>query len=473
MLTATLIKDKESFPIEITENSRYALFIKFQTDFLFADPATQGHHDFDRVILRIEDERFELDSCRFLPMPTGNPPEGWLVFLTGLHDMSELLSRKKLITSDVSFWNLSLILGQKDRIPHQFKELSSNLTFELSVCKQFFDDLDRKYIKEPGQVQEELKMQVIQKEGRDFLDFFHSKTLELHALTEGLDKEQHQNQGFFFRKQIWEYILHSKFLTRVNLKPRGYAGDYEMMRMIYDNEYVGGSIFAKLMHKYPLETKSAEAVRNRKVMVPRLIDAAYSEKKERGNNEPFRIMSIACGPATEIHGIFSQPESFEKFELTLLDQDQEALLAAKSSVHSVEMNSGKKIKVDYRAESVRILSRTTYLSRHPGKFDFIYSMGLFDYLIPQVAGIIFTTLYNLLKPGGQLIIGNFHRDCPDKTFLEYWCDWVLYYRSKEDMLQLTQSRNPLMRRVLLDPTGCQMFLQVIAGPEAESSIKEP
>lgn len=483
MLMALLFKDSVPYRAEVADSSRYSMFVRFEQNGRPDGPVPEKHAsdeppsadqargmpasflDFDSLILHVDDNHFELPPCRFLPTPSGQMSEGWVVFEYGMPDIGQLLARKKLVLSDISFWNLSLILAQKDRIKPEFKALSSNLTFELSVCKQFFDDMERKFAREPEPVQEQLRQQLIDKEGRDFLEFFDTKVEELRELTVGTPREQQQGEGFFFRKQVWEYILHSQFLTRVNLKPRGYAGDYEMMQMIYTNEYAGGSVFSRLMHKYPLETDSAQAVRNRKTMIPQMLQAAYEDRQAKGPVHPFRVLSVACGSATELAAVFSHPECFDAFEFTLLDQDEEALAAARRNIRNIETGTGKKINVDYRAESVRILSRATYLARHPTKFHFIYSMGLFDYLIPQVGSIVFATLYSLLEPGGQLIIGNFHKDCPDRTFMDYWCDWVLYYRSKEEMLAFAGDCDATIKKVLLDSTGCQMFLQVTA-PEA-------
>ncbi|GAH98529.1 unnamed protein product, partial [marine sediment metagenome] len=67
-----------------------------------------------------------------------------------------------------------------------------------------------------------------------------------------------------------------------------------------------------------------------------------------------------------------------------------------------------KIEVDYLNASVRTMLATRQLIKEWGQFDFIYSMGLFDYLTPPVATAVLGRLYQLLKPGGDMLIGNFH-----------------------------------------------------------------
>ena len=85
-------------------------------------------------------------------------------------------------------------------------------------------------------------------------------------------------------------------------------------------------------------------------------------------------------------------------------------------------------------------------------------MGLFDYLTPPVARAVLERLYNLMKPGGEMIIGNFHVSNSGKIYMEYWLDWVLYYRTEEDFLELIEDISPKESTILFEDTGNQMFL---------------
>jgi SAM-dependent methyltransferase len=106
------------------------------------------------------------------------------------------------------------------------------------------------------------------------------------------------------------------------------------------------------------------------------------------------------------------------------------------------------------------------------EFDFIYSAGLYDYiktsLLDHAKGTIALTknLFDLLKPGGTLIVGNFNGNNPrDLRFImEYVLDWQLIYRSKEDMFDFTRSipENTIKEMKILDePSRVQYFLKVI------------
>jgi extracellular factor (EF) 3-hydroxypalmitic acid methyl ester biosynthesis protein len=86
-------------------------------------------------------------------------------------------------------------------------------------------------------------------------------------------------------------------------------------------------------------------------------------------------------------------------------------------------------------------------------------MGLFDYLTPPVARAVLEKTWDLLLPGGTLVIGNYHFQNPSRVYMEYWGDWPLYYRTEQSLMDLA-SGLPGEKVISFDPTGCQMFLRL-------------
>ncbi|UVD72099.1 class I SAM-dependent methyltransferase [Leptospira borgpetersenii] len=442
--------------VEVCGHSRYSFQIRLPKAPPYIVPFNA-----DGFIIELDGKRIELGRCRMLPVKHAATstalPQYLVLFLDDTVDVVDLIGKKRFTVYDAGLFNLQLILNQKEKVNQRFKEYSANLTFELNVYKQFFDDLDRKFLKEPGPVQEHLHQMILEREGQTFMEFFESKVLELQEQTKNFSKDENEAHGFFFRKQVWDFILHSAFMLRTNLKPRGYAGNYEMMKMIYENEIMGKSLFARLLHSYPLQIPAANAVRNRR----RMIADQIREAVENHDNSDFRAMSVACGPADEIGEAFSDMVELKKIHFTLLDQDMEALRVAMNTVNQLELEKGISIHVRYINDSVRSMLRIRDLPGAWGRFDFIYSMGLFDYLTPPVARAVLARLFEMLRPGGKLIVGNFHVSNPDKAFMEYWLDWVLYHRTEEEMLELA-STFPGHSRIFFEKTGCQMFLEMRA-----------
>ena len=162
---------------------------------------------------------------------------------------------------------------------------------------------------------------------------------ELRELVRGYRPEEHERHGFYLRRQLWPYLMASELLRRTNLKPSGYLGDAELIRMINENAYLGASTFAQLMHKHPLTTVAAEAVRARRHLVPRELMAA---RARLSSATPVRVLCLACGPACELEELLaSEPGQLEGVELVLLDQDPAALELARRSLRAAEARVGR------------------------------------------------------------------------------------------------------------------------------------
>jgi hypothetical protein len=66
--------------------------------------------------------------------------------------------------------------------------------------------------------------------------------------------------------------------------------------------------------------------------------------------------------------------------------------------------------------------------------DIIYSSGLVDYLNPLLAQRFVKRLYQFLRPGGQVIIGNVNNLPTGMIWSsEYAVDWSLFFRSRQEM----------------------------------------
>ena len=181
---------------------------------------------------------------------------------------------------------------------------------------------------------------------------------------------------------------------------------------------------------------------------------------KNNHEKEFKVLSVACGPAWEIQDFLKNSEYKHKVGLTLLDQDAEAINEAKKGIAKIETK--QPFSVNFIQESVRVLLKTKEPSLNYGKFQFIYSMGLFDYLTQPVAQAIAQKLYSMLSPeNGVLIIGNYHKKNESRIYMEYLLDWVLFYRDEESMIELTEDfPGKFKTEIGFEPSGCQMFLKI-------------
>ncbi len=451
---AFLVHGSQKFPIFTESASKYSLFFRYAEE-----PHLTDFKEPVSLLVQKNGSSVQLGPCRILTNPNLNGHAGRIVFTENVYDIQSLLLDKKVVKLQSTFDDLPLILKRKNNIRKTFKDYTGDLVYDLNVYKRIFDDLDWQYRDEPFEIRESIQKALIDKEGQKFLKFLNDKLFELTDIVSDFSSEEHQRHGYYFRQQLWNFIGCSVFMTRTNLKPRGYAGDSKMMKMVYANDYQGDTTFKKLMHKFPLEQPGAKSVRNRKKIVVKTI-TKINETMRIPEDGIFRVLSVACGPAAELQDILVSEQDIARYHFTLLDQDRLALEEASQIVEELKSRTGAKANAAFVPASVRLIIANKTFKKNIGRFHFIYSLGLFDYLTPRVGSIVIENLYQLLNPGGRMIIGNFHVSNQSKHFLDYWLDWNLYHRTEEDFLRLSNAVPSSEVSIFFENTGNQMFLEI-------------
>ncbi len=430
------------------------------------------HHGarFDRLTLQCAGRKATLGPCRFeagaaiaLDVPDLNAPipadsDGRLIFLEQVYDFTQLFQHGRITELSQRVRQLPLVWGRKSAIQPAFRDFTSQLLYDFQVYRGLFDGLDRSLANEPPEVRAAVHEVAIAVEFENFSNFFDTQLRALEDAVANFTRQDHERHGFFFRKQLWDIILSSEFLARTNLKPRGYAGDSLMMRMVYEREFRGRRLFSKFMHRHPLDTTAAVAVRNRRQLIASSVKEAQQRVAEFGART--RVLSVACGPAWELRDIITSPGDLEQLELFLLDQDQLALDDARDTIMELEQRFRARLDATLIRDSVRTMIGAPDLSARWGQFDVVYSMGLFDYLTPPVAKAVLAKLYEVLAPGGVLLVGNFHERNPSRVYMEYWMDWVIYYRDEAAFRELASELTDAEITLTYEETESQMFLQV-------------
>lgn len=453
-----LVHGTQKVPIRAQVASKYSLFFHYLENHPLLDP-----NEPINLLIRNNGQSVELGPCRILPGPDLNGYHGRLVFIQAVYDFECLLGSDKINELQAPFSDLPLVLRRKDTIRPSFKEYTANLTYDLNVYKKLFDSLDSQYCEEPDDVRESIQNAIFNTEGQKFMRFLDEKLDELKNTISDFSKEEHQRHGFYFRKQLWNFLLSYPFAAQCNLKPRGYPGDSEIMRMIYYDDYQGDSTFAKLMHKHGAEQSGSQSVRNRIELIANLLNNVC-DNNGFSPQQKMEVLSVGCGPAFEIKDIVRSPQDCENFHFIFMDQDPQALSEAGDLIHGIEKKFARKIEVDYIHSSVRTtLFSRTFMAKF-NQFHFIYSMGLFDYLTAPVAKAVIARLYQKLKPNGEMVIGNFHVSNPSRYYMEYWGDWVIIHRTEDEFKNLLQNDLSAHGKVLFENTGNQMFLHLKKPP---------
>jgi len=446
-------------PFTVTKTMPHSLIVSFEQSKEPNDASA-----FANCRISLGDKSLELGAGEYhkhpaLPRrrkddPPPEPGHGRLVFSENIWKFSSLRHTGRVTSLQQRVQQLPLLWKRKELVCAPFRQYTLELLYDLQVYRAQFDSVDRGLARETEAVRERVSQTIVDTQYGAFSKFLDRKLDELALVTRHFDRYEHECHGFFFRKQLWDIILSAAFMARTNLKPRGYAGDSTMMDMIYKNAFIGSSSFARFMHYHPLQHPGSCAVRNRrKIVVERM------REMSAGRDKPLRIISIACGPARELLDLFAEPEDLDRYHLVLLDQDPEAIAEAKESTNAVQEKLGRAPTIEFIHGSVRTLSQALAKCQVE-KADFLYTMGLFDYLTPPVARSVLGQLATLLQPNGSILLGNFHPENPSRTYMEYWLDWVLFYRNEEDLISLTRGLPVRESRVFLEPDKAQLFMEM-------------
>lgn len=233
--------------------------------------------------------------------------------------------------------------------------------------------------------------------------------------------------GAFVHEETYPYLGLSTLVDRSYTKPRGYAGDYLTLQMVYDDEPDGVRRLGPFIDRWFLDIAASRAVKNRRQLLRELI---IDTARQVCDDRPARITSLACGPAREIFDIFTEPEHPD-IVVTCLDIDDQALDYAQR----IAVDIGAQERVSFvRANAVKLaLGRETLALRGQ---DLIYSIGLIDYLPDHLVIKLLDWIFRGLRLGGTAVVGNFDIDNPDKAFMDHLLDWRLIHRSPQDLVNL-------------------------------------
>jgi chemotaxis methyl-accepting protein methylase len=330
------------------------------------------------------------------------------------------------------------ILGLKEgleRLEHEINEIQRNIIF-LSNNEQYsFEDSFVAVMS--NDIHSRIQVSLDQME------------VEFDSLDESMKKSIYE----YFRHRMAELLYQSPFSKRSVEKPLGYAGDFEMMNILYREENLGDSLFAKCLHRCYLNFKNAQAVRNR---VDYFHKAILSTIEKSPSDRPVRILSVACGPAEEIQRLLlDRAIPWERVEIHLLDQDLGALRNAQAGIRLSTHGLDRTPSVKY----LHMAIKNVIVDGIDGKYDLIYSAGLFDYLSDPVAKMAAQTLTENLTTGGKLVIGNFTAVSGMRLGMDLILDWKLIYRSEVELRRLYSVENRAVT-VESEPERVNLFVVI-------------
>jgi SAM-dependent methyltransferase len=239
-------------------------------------------------------------------------------------------------------------------------------------------------------------------------------------------------------------LMQDPFTHRAVTKPRGYAGDAVMMDFIYDGAppsgttEIGAGVFAATTR-----AGMGLSVRYRRQLLQSLIDDTVVR------HEQARVLSVAAGHCRELQGSLVESAGFGG-EFVALDQDPLSCqeIARAHAGHAVRVvNQG----VRELAGSASLAKDGSVLADALGRFDLIYSAGLYDYLPDALAKRLTRRLLAMLRPGGRVLIANFVPGGSGRGYMELFMDWTLVLRTEAQMRELSVAAGAAHASTYADP----------------------
>ena len=265
----------------------------------------------------------------------------------------------------------------------------------------------------------------------------------------------------FAKRQVHPLLLCSPFVYRTFQKPLGYAGDYEVVNMMFRDPYEGGSLFAKMINAYALQLPPIIGHRNRiTFLADRLAEETLRVARQ---NRMTRVFNLGCGPAQEIQRFLAGNPLCDMTSFTLCDFNEETVAHASRTLNELKRRHGRRTQLQVVKKSVQQLlkqaDRTIQYAANE-QYDLVYCAGLFDYLQDKVCRKLMTVFYEMLAPGGLLLVTNVDMH-PSRAEMECFLEWHLIHRNTQRMAELVPAGIPRDDMVIKrDPTGVNLFLEL-------------
>ncbi len=350
--------------------------------------------------------------------------------------------------------------SQECRIQPEFKALVVDVEDFLDGVRRWLEQVEFGFrLKTNGRWQDH-EAAVLEVVAPSVTASFNLRHQQFEDLAYGLPPEARSTHHAFVQRHWHRHFLLSPFGHRTYFKPKGYAGDYEMMNMIHRNQPEGDSLYAKVIHCLLVSQWPALSVRNRIAHLGKnLINESVRLVQSRRR---VRVLNIGCGPAREIQNFMRDSALSDRVDFTLIDFDSETLDYVRQKLHECKKDFHRQTGVQTKKISVYDFLRKAKQDKPSPEeaYDLIYCAGLFDYLTMVTGQALIDLWFQWLAPGGLLLVANMNDSKPFRNFIEATLEWRLIYRNTDELLSLVPERLLPVTRVVAEDTTVNMFLHI-------------
>lgn len=342
----------------------------------------------------------------------------------------------------------------------EFKVVVADMQTLLADLRRWMEQVELGIRSAPGGDRARLERNILEELGQGVLPTIHGLFQRFESIAGSVDPLLRPMHRTYIKRQLHPLVLCSPFAYRTFQKPLGYAGDYEMVNMILRDPLEGGSLFAKTVNLYFLNSAPALAHRNR---IKYLVETLSTEARQvAATGRRVRILNLGCGPAGEIQQMLATDPVIDSMEFTLLDFNDETLEFTQSRLERLRMEHNRSTPIQFVKKSVhQVLKEGSRPATDRTRYEVVYCAGLFDYLSDRICQRLMNIFYDLLEPGGLLIATNVDPCNPTRCGMEFILDWHLIYRDPKQLLQLHPTLAPAGNVVTKsDDTGVNIYIEV-------------
>jgi extracellular factor (EF) 3-hydroxypalmitic acid methyl ester biosynthesis protein len=237
-------------------------------------------------------------------------------------------------------------------------------------------------------------------------------------------------------------------MTHARKWPHGYQGDYEILEWIYEGLPRSESRLGTVLDSYLLSRTMATAARGRRTQ---LCDILLRELREREGSA--RILSIACGSCRDVFDIAGEIQRTNS-HVACVDRDSDALAYAKRLLLASGISPD--LLSFHQMNALRLVSHKEASRR----------VGFLDYLDGDRVGRLLKTWYQLLKPGGVLVVAMKDVTRFEPYVYRWLIDWTAFSgRTEEEMVRVFDAAQipKNSRKMFRDPSGVVLLWHAVRG----------
>lgn len=260
------------------------------------------------------------------------------------------------------------------------------------------------------------------------------------AVRKSTDNKLHLKMKQIFRGRLYQYISQSYITSRASAKPFGYGGDYINLQYLYDEQVISPTNMGKYFDKMFITDPLSRAVIDRvNTMAQKLSEFILESKKTE-----LHILNIASGSGFDLFQVAKQSIN-KKIYIHCFDQEVYSLLYLKNKMSTLQHN----IQFVFYKEDILHFFKKWADSK---KFDYIYNIGLADYLSDRILKNLMQESINALAEDGKFVLA--HKDYKKFPY-QYpaWSiGWEFFPRSLEEYHLFVQKN-------LKDFKTCNIFFE--------------